>query len=380
MKHLLALALAALLCASAAIGQPALEIRNVEIDSQSPEGAVLTEAGIAEEAAERTGILEGFLNDYPESTYLGYVLMQLQGLYTQQENWTQAVQVSKRLLEYVPNDLEVRHNYNQALLNSQQWPDLREALAITKPIADKEVAKPAPEDPTEDEEMLHQSAVDYANGVVQYSEWAINVGMTQSPPAEQVKFMDTLLELYPESEYAAGLDDKRVIAYQQAGDVASMVLAMERALANNPGNEQYLLTLGQHALNGNPDGAIARGEELVKLMEEKPAPEGTSGEAWEAHKKKFAALGNYVIGNAHFQKNAWRTSRRHLLQAVDALKAEGGEQYGLLAYMLGFCYVKLDIAGDNIPQATRWMTEASRVPSSMQAQAAQTLKAIQEAQ
>ena len=380
MKHLLVLALAALLCASAASGQPALEIRDVEIDSQSPEGAVLTEAGIAEEAAERIGILEGFLNDYPESTYLGYVLMQLQGLYTQQQNWAQAGEVGKRLLEYVPNDLEVRHNYNQALLNSQQWADLRAALAITKPLAVTEAAKPAPDDPTEDEEMLHQSAVDYANGVIQYTEWAINVGMTQSSPAEQVAFMDTLLELYPDSEYAAGLDDKRVIAYQQAGDVASMVLAMERALVNNPGNEQYLLTLGQHALGGNVDGAIARGEELVKLMEEKAAPEGTAEEAWEAHKKKYSALGNYIIGNAHFQKGAWRTSRRHLLQAVDAIKAEGGEQYGLLAYMLGYCYVKLDIAGDNIPQATRWMTEASRVPNSMQAQAAQTLKAIQEAQ
>ena len=115
-------------------------------------------------------------------------------------------------------------------------------------------------------------------------------------------------------------------------------------------------------------------------MEEKPAPEGTSGEAWDATKKKFTALAHYLMGTGHFQKQAWRTSRRHLLQTVDSIKAEGGERYGLLAYMLGFCYVKLDIAGDNIRQATHWMTEASRVPHPMQAQAAQTLEAIKAAE
>ncbi len=381
MKQVIVIALAALACAAAASGQAALEIRDVEIDSQSPEGAVLTQAGIAEEAEERIGILEGFLNDYPESTYLGYVLLQLQGLYTQQQAWDRAAGVGQRLLEYVPEDLEVRHNYNQSLLNSQQWDALRAALAVTKPLAEKEAAAPPPEDPDEDEEMLYESGIDYAKGVIQYAEWALNVGVSQSQPATRIQFMDSLRELFPESEYLAGIDDKYVLAYQQMGDVPGMVGALERALANNPGNEQYLYTLAETALSQQDfDSAIARSEELVNLMGEKPAPEGTSAEDWEAHTKRFSALGSYVRGTAHFNKGAWRTSRSHLLKSVDTVKGEGGERYGILAYMLGFCYVKLDIAGDNIPQATRWMGEAARLPNPMQAQAAQTLKAIQAAQ
>ena len=373
-------ALAALACAPLTFAQATLEIRNVEIDSQSPEGAVLTQAGIAEEATERIGILEGFLNDYPESTYLGYVLLQLQGLYIQQENWSQAATVGERLVQYVPEDLEVRHNYNQSLLNSQQWPQLLAALSETKPLADKEVAKPPPEDPDEDEEMLYNSGIDYAKGVIQYTEWAINVGVSQSQPLQRVEFMDKLGELYPESQYLAGIDDKYVIAYQQAGDIPGMIGAIERALANNPGNEQYLHVLAENALSQQDhDMAQARAEELIQLMEEKPAPEGTAPEAWEANKTRFQALGNYVLGTSHFQKGSWRTARRHLLQTVEPIKAEGGERYGILSYMLGFCYVKLDIAGDNIAQATRWMGEAARVPNPMQAQAAQTLEAIRKA-
>ncbi len=381
MRHLFALALALIACTSTALAQATLEIRNVEIDSQSPEGAVLTEAGIAEEASERTAILEGFLNDYPESTYLGYVLLQLQGLYTQQQDWSKAAAVGQRLLEYVPNDLEVRHNYNQSLVNSQQWPELLAALSKTKPMADKEAAAPPPEDPTEDEEVIYQSSIDYANGVVQYTEWALNVGISQAPPDQRIRFMDAMAELYPESQYLAGLDDKYVIAYQQLGDIPGLMGALERALANNPGNEQYLYALAETALGQKQnDQAQARAEELVTLMEEKPAPEGTAEEEWEAHKKKFSALGHYIQGTVNFNKGAWRTARRHLLQTVDVIRAEGGERYGILAYMLGFCYVKLDIAGDNIPQATRWMGEAARVPNPMQPQAAQTLEAIKAAQ
>lgn len=401
MKHSLVLILVALACASAAFGQAALEIRDVEIDSQSPEGAVLTEAGIAEELDERIGVLEGFLTDFPESTYLGYVLLQLQTLHTQQaqhwmreaakvpdptqaqqtaqQHWADAAEAGQRLLAYVPDDLEVRHNYNQALLNSQQWADLLESLQRTKPIAVKEAAAPPPDDPTEEEEEYHQSAIDYAQGVVQYIEWGLNVAMTQSDPATQLQYMDALRELYPESEYAAGIDDRYVVAYQRAGDIPGMVRAMERALANTPGNEQYIYTLAEYALGQQDyDTANGRAEELIQLMEEKPAPEGVEAEAWEATKTKFTALGQYIMGTGHFRKGAWRTSRRHLLQTVDAIKAEGGERYGILAYMLGFCYVKLDIAGDNIRQATHWMSEAARVPNPMQAQASQTLKAIKE--
>ena len=382
MRSLLTLMLAILVGVSAASAQEAaMELRNVEIDAQSPEGSVLTQAGLAEDEGERIGILEGFRNDYPESTYRGYVLMQLQGLYTRQQNWARAAEIGKLLLPYAPEDLEVRHNHNQALLNSQDWPALLEALIATKPLADRDAAAPPPEDPTEDEEIIHQSSVDYAAGVAQYTEWALNVGGAQSPPMERVKFMDALVKLFPDGQYLDGIDDRYVVAYQQAGDVAGMTMAMERALANNPGNEQYLFTLAQLALTQKDyDTVNARCEELIKLMEEKPAPEGTSDEAWTATKQKFTALGHYLMGTASFQQGSWRTARRHLLQTVDEIKAEGGERYGILAYMLGFCYVKLDIAGDNIPQATRWMGEAARVPNPMQAQAAQTLEAIKAAE
>ncbi len=375
-------ALAAILLSIPAAAQNAPDIRGVEIDSQSPEGQVLTAAGVADDAEERIPILEGFLNDFPESEFLGYALLQLQGQYIVQQDWANAAAMGKRLLELVPEDVEVRHNINQSLVQSQQWDELMPMLIETRPFAEREAAAPAPEDAGEDEVAAHQNTVAYANGVVQYVEWAMNVGMgQQTDPTKKIQWMDAMREHYPDSDNSKGLEDHYVIAYQQMGDTPGMVSAMEKALEANPGNEQYIQTLAEYALNAKDyDGAIARAEELIKLMEEKPAPEGTSAEDWDATKAKYTTMGNFIIGNGHFQKGAWRSSRTHLLKTVDSIKAEGGERYGLLSYMLGFCYVKLDIAGDNISKASFWMTESANTPNPAQEQAKQTLTAIKKAQ
>ncbi len=382
MTRLVSLTVAALLLSMPAFAQDAPQIRDVEIDSQSPEGQVLTAAGVAEDAEERIPILEGFVNDFPDSEFLGYALLQLQTQYIAQQDWANAAATGKRLLQMAPEDVEVRHNVNQALVQLQQWDELLPMLIETRPFAERDAAAPPPEDADEDEEIIHQNSVDYAAGVVDYLEWAMNVGVTQqTDPAQKIQWMDAMLEHYPQSEHAQGLEDQYVIAYQRMGDMAGMAAAIEKALEKNPGNEQYLQTLAEYALSQQDfDQAIARSEQLLKLMEEKPAPEGTAAEDWEASKAKFTAMGNYVTGNAHFQKGAWRTARSFLLKTVDAIKAEGGERYGLLSYMLGFCYVKLDIAGDNIAKATFWMKEAARIPNPTQAQAKQTLAAIEKAQ
>ena len=371
----------ALLLSLSAAAQNAPNIRGVEIDSQSPEGQVLTAAGVADDAEERIPILEGFLNDFPESQFLGYALLQLQGQYVVQQDWAKAAATGKRLLEIVPEDIEVRHNINQALVQSQGWDDLMPMLIETRPLAERDAAAPNPADAPEEDVAAHESSVAYAAGVVQYVEWAMNVGMgQQTDPAKKIQWMDAMIEQYPDSDNTKGLEDHYVIAYQQMGDMPGMASAMEKALEANPGNEQYIQTLAEYALSTKDyDTANARSEELIKLMEEKPAPEGTSAEDWDASKAKYTAMGNFIIGNGHFQKGAWRTARTHLLKTVDTVKAEGGERYGLVSYMLGFCYVKLDIGGDNIAKASFWMTESANTPNSAQAQAKETLAAIKKA-
>ena len=90
------------------------------------------------------------------------------------------------------------------------------------------------------------------------------------------------------------------------------------------------------------------GQKLVDVMATKQKPENLSEEDWTNRKELFSAYGNFALGKVSFHeagdgnKDKFRESRKFLLEAVEPLKAQGGQNYGMLAYFLGICYVKLD--------------------------------------
>ena len=363
--------------------QDAPDIRAPDIDTASPDGALLAEAGIAEEMSEKKPIYEKFLTDFAESKYKGYVLLQLQGIAVQEQDHAKTIDYGNQLLEIVPNDLEVRHNINQALVASQKWEELYPLIGEARPIAEAEVVKPKPEDAEDDEDVaaVWQGQVDYAKGVVQWLEWATNTAtVSQTQPAQQIVWMDRLKRDYPDSDYSKGLETKYVMAYQSMGNQPKMIEAMKTAVAAGYQDEAYLYTLAENALGAQDnENAVMYANQAIQLLETKEAPAGMAPEAWEAHKTKFLAYSNFVVGRVEVSKNtkpAFRTGRTALLKTVNILKAEGGVRYHVLAYYLGVCYVQLDIKGDNIRQALQWMGQAANTDGPFKAQAAETIKKI----
>ena len=378
----LALILACCLAGSL-LAQDAPDIRAPDIDTASPDGALLAEAGISEDPAERQTIYEKFTGEFGESKYIGYVLLQLQGMAVTNQDHAKTVEYGEKLLTIVPNDLEVRHNINQALLGQQKWEELYPRLVEARPIAATESTKAKPEDAEDDEdiEALWQGQVDYAKGVTQWVEWATNTAtVSQTDPAQQIAWMNRLKTDYPDSDYSKGLEPKYVAAYQAMGDQPKMLEAMKTALAAGYQDEVYLYTLSDAAMGANDnENAVMYAQQTIDLLETKAAPAGVAPEAWEAHKAKFVAYSNFTIGRVHVSKNtkpAFREGRTALLKTVDILKAEGGVRYHVLAYYLGVCYVQLDIKGDNIKQALQWMGVAAATEGPFKAQAAETITKI----
>ena len=355
--------------------QSAPNIRNPDINSETPDGALITQAAMAEGPADKIPALEQMLAEHPDSKYKGYALLQLQQSYLAQQNQAKVIEVGQKLLEIVPEDLEVLHNVNQAMVQQQQWDELYPRLVSTRPIAEKVSALPKPAD--EDEAVVWQGRVDYAAGVTQWLEWATNTALSQqTAPQAQIEWMNRLQENYPDSDYSKNLEMKYVMAYQQLGDQENMMAWMKKAVDAGERNPQLLYSLAEDAY-GKEDRAQARayGEQMLAIVEAEPPPANMTPEEIA----KWGAYANFVIGRtfvAENNKNAYRTGRTHLLKSVDALKAEGGPRYHLLAYFLGVCYVHLDIQGDNIKQASYWMNEAARTDGPFKAQAAEALKKI----
>jgi tetratricopeptide (TPR) repeat protein len=373
---LLALGLSGALAA-----QDGPNIRNPTINTESEEGKPLVAAGLAESAAERVPILEGYLQQFPQGQHRGYALFQAQKAYLETGQNDKAVETGKELMKMVPDDLEVRHNVNQALVQLQDWDQLHALLDEARPIAEKQVS--APEPAGGDEEALgHWKAQkEYAEGVVQWLEWATNAAATQeTDPKAKVEWLDRLMANFPEGQYAKGIESQYVIAYQQMGDQENMVAWMKKAVEGGSQDETYYYTLGEDAVNkGDADAAKAYADKALEVLEAKPVPEGVAEEQWAAQKEKMTAYINFLLGRIYMPKNtkdAYRTARSYMLKSVDVLKAEGGPRYHVLAYFLGVCYVQLDIQGDNIKQALFWMNEAARTDGQFKAQAAEAVKKI----
>ncbi len=364
------------------LAQRPVDIRNPDIDTETAEGALIADAAASEDPEEKLRMLETFAQKYGQHEAIGFALLQLQGLYLQKENFAKVVETGQKLMKIVPNDLEVRHNTIKGLEGTQDFKALLPLLVETKAIADKVAALPKPASGDEDEVAIWQSRTEYAQGVVQYIEYSLYTSaLKATDPQDKIALSEALREHYPEGQYADQALDQMVIAYQQLGDVPKMAEAMEASLKVNPANESYLYSLAEARLSmGDAVAAQGYGEKLVELMEQKPMPEGMSAEDWVKHKDLFTAYGNYVAGKALVAQNKFREGRALMLQAVDPLKEQGGQVYGILAYYLGICYVKLDIGGDNIDVATRWMTTASGIEHPFQEQAKQTLAAIKKAQ
>jgi tetratricopeptide (TPR) repeat protein len=342
------------------------DIRNPDI-GDNPQGQMLTDAGIADDPAQKIAILTSFTEKFPDDPNIGYAYLQLQGLFLDAKQFDKAGAVSEKLLKIVPDDLEVHHNAIRALEGAGAWEKLLPLLVSTKAMAEK-------------------AGDDYAKGVVQYIEYSlITSALKITDPKTKKAFVEALREHYPKGQYAnsPAAVDAYVVACQQLGDLSPAVPLMQAALDANPNNpnEGYLYMMAENALEKKDAAKVKElSQKLIDVMAKKPKPDNLSAEQWETQKKLFTAYGHFVLGRQLANAENYKEAREQLQQAVEPMQAPGGPRYGILAFYLGICFVKLDVGGDNIPQATKWMTVAAQTENPYQAEAKKTLAAIKKAQ
>ena len=363
------------------------DIRDADIDPGEDEGGLVQEAIESESADEKIELLESFVAQYPEHYLIDYVRFLLQGLHLEKENWAKSAEHGKSIVEIVPDDLEILHNLTKALEGAQDWAGLLPHLLSTKVEAEKAAGQQPFEDASEEEMEAWKGQIDYAQGIVDYVEYSLfTASYKQTDAATKLKYLDTLLEQYPDGKYVAQAYDQIVMAARQSGDMAKMTQAMKASLENDDMNAEYLYTLAEASL-GSQQVVEARGyaQRLLEVLASQPKPENVGEEDWAAHKTRFAGYGNLIMGKilvveaADKNKDKFREARTHLLEAVDSIKAQGGANYQALSYFLGLCYVKLDVGGDNIDKALFWMDAAAKTDGPLKAQAQQAVTGIQAA-
>lgn len=370
MKRFSALLFLVLLLTTALFGQE--NFRNPRVSALEPDGALVLHAVSGDDPLQSVVTLEEFFGKYGESQYRPYALYSMLIAANNAKQPEKALTAGLELLELAPEDLEVRHRVNQALVGSARWDELRASIDLTKPLAEAETASPSAD------------AAAYASGVLDWLSWASNMALLgETDPAKKITWLDRISTDYPESQYTQNIAAQYVQVYQQAGDTANMAVWMQKAVDGGIEDESYRYSLAENAIAKQDNNAAQKhAEKALEIIEAKTMPPGMAEEQWAVYKTRMTAYANFALGRAwagRDTKDAYRTGRTHLLKTVDVIKAEGGDRYNVLAYYLGVCYVQLDIRGDNIRRALEWMTEAANNPGPFQEQAKTALVNIRAA-
>ena len=331
---------------------------------------VVTAAQIAG-PAERVKALDEFVAQHPDSPNRPFALYNILISGKDAGRHEKTLEAGMQLLEWAPNDLEVRHRVNEAYVGLERWDELAPSIDLTKPLAKAQATEAG-------------FPGEYASGVLDWLAWAANMAfMDETELDKKIRWLELIRTEYPESEYAQNMYGRYIDSYEQAGDRANALAWIEKAIEAGVEDESYRYRMAEEALGKQDlDGAQAHAEKALAILASKPKPEGMSEEQWTAYTARMTAYANFAAGRAWIGRataDAYRSARTHLLQSVDVIKAEGGDRYNMLAYFLGVCYVQLDVKGDNIPEAVEWMTEAANTPGPLQEQAKADLVKIRSA-
>lgn len=350
------------------------QVRNITINTTSPEGQLLQQAADEKDSSKKIALLEQFLTQYPNHEAAGYVHLLLQGEYLKVNNWDKSIEHGQKAQAKAPDDLEIAHFLVKGVEGKGDPQMLVQMVEKAHDLAVKAKAKPKPADA--DDVDAWKRSVDFATQVDQYNQYALyESAQKQTAPPNKLLLLDTLRKDFPGGQFDKQLDALYVVIYQQLGQTDKMVQSAQGALAADPSNEGYLYLVGEALVGkGQPAEAETYGKKILDALPAKPKPESISDEEWTKRKNTYLGLAHWVIGRSLAGQDKFVPAHKELTAAATALKGNN-EVLGGIYYYLGLSSAKLNRQSE----AVNYLTQSSKIAGPYQSYAADTLKKIRAA-
>ncbi len=342
-----------------------------EVNTGSPEGQLLQQAGEESDAAKKLALLEQFAEKYPQHEAAGWVYEQMLDGYIKSNNADKAVAVGEKLAAIPPECVESAH---QALKAAELKKDPDMVLkwsAKTSELAQKVVASPQPKE--EDQVENWKARVEYAKQVNTYTEYSLYAMALQTPdPKKQVALLEALQQRNPKSEYLAKSTGLMFLAYQKAGAADKAIALAEQVAASGEPSEDMLLVLTDDAMK-KKDGQKVHTytTKLVQIMSAKPKPEGVADADWNKRKNTIMGLGYYMNGKQYFNEGKLGPADADLRKSLPLVEDNAAVKPEVL-FLLGLSNYKME----HIQDAANFFKACAAVKSPFQAQANKNLTAI----
>jgi tetratricopeptide (TPR) repeat protein len=337
------------------------------IDPETPHGYLLQRILQEEDHAARIGLLEEFVRDYPKHDALAWALDQLTAAYLRDQQFEKLPAAAQRLLQLEPGNVMAA----QAGLQAGEAMKNPAVLATFGPLAWEAAARQLKSAPAEQTQFLQQ--------VQTYAEYAMyTAAMAAADPKRRAAQLAALETLNPKGRYVSYAQAELVRLYRQLGEPARAIGYAEKAVAQDPNNEDMHLTLLDYwAQRGdNPEKLALHAARIVEILTAKTAPEGVTAADWDRKKSQYLTSAYYAGGIASSLLRRFGVADRYLRAALPSIKDPA--QLAAAYYHLGFVNYKLAETGERgrVPEALRFNELCAAIKSTYQEQALKNIAAI----
>ena len=291
---------------------------------------------------------------------VAYGNWQIAQAYQASGDFQKALDYGDKALAGSPRNLDILVSQvnvaQQAKNNSKEMDYAAKGGEICHSIA----KQPKPEGMS-DEDFAHKVADDKAQSQsnCDFLETSgFNVITTETDPKSRMAEIEKYTEAFPDSKFNDQVTNFAMytLGPGQLNDQTRLVSFGEKILATDPNSLLALLLLANHYAEVNSSAkAVTYAQKAIEVAKPDAADADKS-------RKLSAGAAHNIIGWAYFKQDKTASAIPEFKAASGPLKGQDAQQYASSLYGLGSAYAKLN----KLTEAREALTEASRIPGSVQ--------------
>lgn len=298
----------------------AADRHKLDVDPESDDGILLQRIRQEPTAPRKLALLEKYAAAYPNTVSIAWVYEQMLPLYAAAAGDTgKVLETAEKLLAIDPQDLDSLNYALRAVESKNDFEATARYAKLAWDAASKVVQTPKPADPYDLPDWKRQT--DFARDILAYSEYTL-YSLSAHSTNQQTKsqLIHELESRNPKSKYLSTAKSDYAHAGQAGTSTVITVPAAEKGLADDPDNEDFLLTVAEYYMGRESElgKVLAYSQRVIHIMQQKPKPEGFAGD-WEQKRRQYLGAANWMAGVVSAKHGSYAVSDRYLRSALPYL-------------------------------------------------------------
>ncbi len=304
-------------------GASAADRHKLDVDAETQDGILLQRIQQEPTRPRKLALLEKYAAEFAKTTSIGWVYEQLLAIYKDQKDNDKEIATAELMLALDPGDLDAAYDALQAAQAKGDGELVRKYLPLSWDIATKTLHVAKPTDPDDIADWSKQ--MEFAREVLTFTEYVLSSEATQeSDPEKKAELIKTLESRNPQSKFlAVARNDRPRIDLASLSPEKAVDLA-EKGLADDPDNEDFLMTVANYYMQREQDlpKVLSYCLRLLDLLPRKAKPDDVSSEEWEAKKAKYSGWSNWMTGVIYAKQARYGLADRYLRSSLANIHEE----------------------------------------------------------